>query len=103
MLSKTYFFHYRAGSSPATIAFKIDQVNGIILWDATFCSDKDFFSKQRGRAISESRLDKNIVRSTYNYFSYDKSINIRDIRWKIVEILGNHPNSPDSFATSFGN
>jgi hypothetical protein len=103
MLSKTYFYHYRAGSSPATIAFKIDQVNGIIFWDAAFCSDKDFFSKHRGREISERRLEKNMIKLTYNYFGYNKSINIRDLRWKIVEILNNHPNCPDSFASGFRN
>jgi hypothetical protein len=97
MLSKSYFFHYRAGSSPATIVFRVDQVHGIVVWDASFCSDKDQFSKNRGRDIAESRLVKNIGKSTYNYFSYDKQINIRDIRWKIVEILQNHPNCPESF------
>ena len=46
MLSKTYFFHYRAGSSPATIAFEVDQIHGVVVWDATFCSSKDQFSKE---------------------------------------------------------
>ena len=101
MISKTYFFHYRAGSSPATIAFKIDEVHGIVVWDATFCSNKDSFAKHIGRDISEKRLEKNLMRSTYNYFSYDKQINIRDIRWKIVEILRDHPDCPESFSTTF--
>ncbi len=98
MLSKSYFFHYRAGSSPATIAFRIDHIHGLVVWDATFCSDKDRFSKKIGREIADARLNKNIIRSTYNYFSYDKQINVRDIRWKIVDMLGNHPDSPDSFS-----
>lgn len=100
MLSKTYFFHYRAGSSPATIAFEVDQIHGVVIWDATFCSSKDQFSKEMGRSIALKRLHKNLIRSTYNYFSYDKAINIRDIRWKIVDMLSNHPDCPDSFRTT---
>lgn len=97
MLSKAYYFHYRSGSSPVSIAFKIDYVTGIVLWDAAFCSNKDFFSKSFGRMISEKRLDKSIQKSTYNYFSLNQKINIREIRWKIVECLQYHPNCPESF------
>jgi len=97
VLSKTYYFHYRAGSSPVSIAFKMDHVAGAVLWDAAFCSDKDFFSKSFGRMISEKRLEKSIQKSTYNYFSLNEKVNIREIRWKIVELLSHHPNCPESF------
>jgi len=97
MLSKTYFFHYREGSSPVSIAFKIDQIHGIVVWDAAFCSSKDLFSKKFGRSVSSNRLEKNIERSTYNYFSYSNATNIREIRWNIVELLTYHPNCPESF------
>lgn len=100
MLSKNYFFHYRAGTSPVSICFRIDDIHGIVVWDAAFCSSKDFFSKSFGRKVAESRLDKSIGKSTYNYFSYPAATNIRDIRWKIVELLKHHPNCPESFRAS---
>lgn len=98
MLSRTYFFHYREGSSPVSIAFKVDDVHGIVVWDAAFCSDKDSFSKSFGRAVSSNRLEKNLQRSTYNYFSYSNTTNIREIRWNIVDLLPHHPNCPESFS-----
>ena len=97
MLSKTYFFHYRGGSSPASIVFQVDEQKKIVVWDAAFCSSKDLFSKKIGRHISWSRLEKNLNRSTYNYFSYSNSTNIREIRWNIVELLPHHPDCPESF------
>ncbi len=97
MLNKVYYFHYRAGTSPVSIAFGIDEATGIVLWDAAFCSDKDPFSKSFGRWVAQQRLEKGLDKSNYKYFSTAKPISIREIRWKIVELLHSHPNCPQSF------
>jgi hypothetical protein len=97
VLSRTYYFHYRTGSSPVSIAFSVDEATGMVLWDAAFCSDKDLFTKSFGRWVAQQRLEKAISKSIYNYFMANNPINIREIRWKIVELLPNHPNCPQSF------
>lgn len=97
MLSRLYYFHYRTGSSPVSIAFRVDELTGMVLWDAAFCSDKDLFAKSFGRWVAQRRLEKGISKSTYNHFLASKPISIREIRWKIVELLPHHPNCPQSF------
>jgi hypothetical protein len=97
VLNKVYYFHYRTGSSPVSIAFGVDEATGIVLWDAAFCSNKDLFSKSFGRWVAQQRLEKGLNKSNYKYFSTTRPINIREIRWKIVELLPHHPNCPQSF------
>jgi len=97
---RTYFFHFRAGTSPVTIAFRIDESSGLITWDSAFCSGKDYFSKLTGRKISEERLDKKISKGSSLQIPIRGTPNVRDIRLEIVELLKNHPDCPESFSTN---
>ena len=96
---RTYFFHFRAGTSPVTIAFRIDESSGLITWDSAFCSSKDSFCKLTGRKISEARLNKKIGKSSSLQIPIHGTPNVRDIRLEIVELLKNHPDCPESFST----
>jgi hypothetical protein len=95
--NKTYFFHFRAGSSPATIAFKVNEEAGLVLWDAAFCSSKDFFRKDFGRKVSEERLLKRIKNLSYLHLPITGPVNIRLIRREVMSQITSHPDCPQSF------
>lgn len=101
MNTKTYFFHFRAGTSPVTVAFRIDENSGVITWDSAFCSGKDSFTKSKGRMISEARLDKRYNKGSSFQIPISGTINVRMIRHEIVSQLKNHPDCPESFSFKF--
>lgn len=97
MNTKIYFFHFRAGTSPVTVAFRIDETSGIITWDSAFCSSKDSFTKSIGRRLSEARLNKRSVKGSSFQIPINGPINVRTIRREIVAQLKSHPDCPESF------
>jgi len=96
-LNKNYIFHYRSGSSPVTIAFTLSEGVDQVYWDAAFCSDVDQFSKKTGRDIAVARLKKRIAFNRQFTLRLEVPINIRKLRYEIVDILKNHPDCPKSF------
>lgn len=101
MNTKTYFFHFRAGTSPVTIAFRIDETSGLIVWDSAFCSNKDSFTKCIGRRLSEARLDKRFSKGSSFQIPITVPVNVRLVRHEIVAQLKNHPDCPQSFFFKF--
>jgi len=96
-LNKNYIFHYRAGSSPVTIAFTLSNNSDQVYWDAAFCSDVDQFSKKIGRDIALARLKKRMTLGKQLILCFESPINIRKLRYEIVDVLSNHPDCPKSF------
>lgn len=96
-MSKNYIFHYRSGTSPVTIVYTICKDQNKIFWDATFCSSVDQFSKKRGREIAIGRLKKRILIEKALSLDLEAVINIRKIKYDIVDVLALHPDCPKSF------
>ena len=99
--NKTYFFHFRAGTSPVTIAFRIEETSGLIVWDSAFCSNKDSFTKSVGRKLSEARLNKRYNKGSSFQIPITGTVNVRLVRHEIVAQLKNHPDCPQSFSFKF--
>lgn len=97
MNNQIYFFHYRSGSSPVTIAFSVIEKEGIVAWEASFCSSKDFFSKNRGRDLSQKRLSSRFANNALLSMPAPEAVNIREIRYMLVDHLESHPYCPRSF------
>ncbi len=97
MLSKNYIFHYRSGTSPVTIVYTISKDQNKIFWDAAFCSGVDEFSKKRGREIAIGRLKKRILLDKVLFLDLNTDINVRKIKYDIVDVLMTHPDCPKSF------
>lgn len=94
-----HYFHYRNGTHPVSIAFSVNQENGLVTWDASFCSKRDTFNKVKGRYIATARYLSNLEKGKSQVTQSDLSAdNLKTIRHKIVYQLESHPRCPQRFS-----